>query len=118
MHTFRVRLDDTTDPPVLHIQGEIDLATTDELRAELDRALEDAPTLVVDLEGVTRLPSSASRAPICRETADWVNRRRRAAAVIEPRCATVRKISRSCVSMPLKHARHARHSLVASFAET
>jgi len=55
MHTFRVRLDDTTDPPVLHIQGEIDLATTDELRAELDRALEDAPTLVVDLEGVTFL---------------------------------------------------------------
>ena len=55
MKALRIRLDDSITPPVLQIEGEIDLATTDELRAELERALEDAPTLVVDLEGVSFL---------------------------------------------------------------
>jgi anti-anti-sigma factor len=40
-------------PPVLHVQGEIDLATADELRAALEEALSADPALVLDLAGVT-----------------------------------------------------------------
>ena len=55
MENLRVRLDDSTTPPVLKIEGEIDLATTDDLGATLDRVLTDTPDVMVDLEGVTFL---------------------------------------------------------------
>lgn len=55
MEPLTIRLDDTTDPPTLDIDGEIDLATVDHLRAELDRALAASPTVIVDLDGVTFL---------------------------------------------------------------
>ena len=53
MENLTVRLDDSTTPPVLKIEGEIDLATTDDLGAALERVLTDTPDVVVDLEGVT-----------------------------------------------------------------
>src|SRR5215218_8550850 len=48
-------------PPVLSIEGEIDMATADALRAALEDALAENPDLVVDLQGVTFLDASGIR---------------------------------------------------------
>lgn len=51
------RLAATTTGPVLHLSGEIDLATLPVLRDHLHRAVVDHPAtvVVVDLDGVTAL---------------------------------------------------------------
>jgi anti-sigma B factor antagonist len=41
------------DPPVLQVDGEIDMSTADELRTALEKALAADPTVVVDMAGVT-----------------------------------------------------------------
>jgi anti-anti-sigma factor len=61
MEALRIQLDGSTTPPMLKIDGEIDLATTDELGAALDRALATAPDVVVDLEGVTFIGAAGVR---------------------------------------------------------
>ena len=61
MEALRINLDGSTTPPMLKIEGEIDLATTDELAVTLERALADVPNLMVDLEGVTFLGASGVR---------------------------------------------------------
>ena len=61
MEALRIHLDGSTTPPLLKIDGEIDLATTDELGATLEHALADAPNLMVDLEGVTFLGADGVR---------------------------------------------------------
>jgi anti-anti-sigma factor len=40
-------------PPVLHVAGELDIATAGQLSSALERALSADPTLVVDLGGVS-----------------------------------------------------------------
>jgi anti-anti-sigma factor len=55
MQAFAIHLDDATSPSVLTIEGDIDMATVDELREELDRALAHDADVVVDLERVTFL---------------------------------------------------------------
>ena len=46
--------------PILHVAGELDVATTPELRARLHRALTSGATgVVVDLSGVTFIDSTA-----------------------------------------------------------
>ncbi len=41
------------DPPVLQVDGEIDLSTADQLRTALEEALAANPRVVVDMAGVT-----------------------------------------------------------------
>jgi anti-anti-sigma factor len=41
------------DPPVLQVDGEIDMSTAEELRGALENALSADPTVVVDMTGVT-----------------------------------------------------------------
>jgi anti-anti-sigma factor len=41
------------EPPVLHVEGEIDISTADVLRTALEQALAADPTVVVDMAGVT-----------------------------------------------------------------
>jgi anti-anti-sigma factor len=41
------------DPPVLQVDGEIDLSTVDQLRAALEDALATDSAVVVDMAGVT-----------------------------------------------------------------
>ena len=48
-------------PPVLHVRGELDMATAEELRVALDRALSDDPTVVVDLGDVPFIDLSGVR---------------------------------------------------------
>jgi anti-anti-sigma factor len=61
MDALSARLDDATAPPVLVVEGEIDLANADELRALLDRTLRDVPELTVDLGGVRFLGAAGVR---------------------------------------------------------
>jgi anti-sigma B factor antagonist len=49
-------------PPVLRVQGEVDMASADQLRDALGDALEADPTLVVDLAGVTFIDVAGLRA--------------------------------------------------------
>jgi anti-anti-sigma factor len=49
-------------PPVLHVRGDIDLATADELRLELETSLFTHPTLVVDMAEVTFIDAAGLRA--------------------------------------------------------
>ena len=41
------------EPPVLQVDGEIDMSTAEELRMALEKALATDPTVVVDMAGVT-----------------------------------------------------------------
>jgi anti-sigma B factor antagonist len=41
------------DPPVLQVDGEIDMSTADELRTALEQAVSADPNVVVDMAGVT-----------------------------------------------------------------
>jgi anti-anti-sigma factor len=47
--------------PVLHVQGEIDLATAGQFAAALDQALAAAPRLLVDMSEVTFIDVSGLR---------------------------------------------------------
>ena len=40
-------------PPVLHVRGELDMATADALRFALKRALTDDPAVLIDMSDVT-----------------------------------------------------------------
>lgn len=52
-------LDRPDRPPTVAVRGELDLASADQLRAELDRVSEAQPDLlVVDLSGTTFVDSS------------------------------------------------------------
>jgi anti-anti-sigma factor len=62
MDALTIDLDDASNPRVLTLGGEIDLATADELRAVLDRALADDPDVVVDLRAVTFIDAAGIRA--------------------------------------------------------
>jgi anti-anti-sigma factor len=41
------------EPPVLHVEGEIDISTAADLRTALERAMAADPKVVVDMAGVT-----------------------------------------------------------------
>jgi anti-anti-sigma factor len=41
------------DPPVLQVEGEIDMSTAEDLRSALEKAFAANPTVVVDMAGVT-----------------------------------------------------------------
>lgn len=49
------------DPPVLQVDGEIDLSTADHLQAALEEALSTDPHVVVDMAGVTFLDAAGLR---------------------------------------------------------
>jgi anti-sigma B factor antagonist len=49
------------EPPVLRVEGEIDMATADQLRTALSNALSDDATVVVDMAGVTFIDVSGIR---------------------------------------------------------
>ena len=49
------------DPPVLQVDGEIDLATADQLRAALEKALSAHPNVVVDMAGVSFFDAAGLR---------------------------------------------------------
>jgi anti-sigma B factor antagonist len=61
------------DPSVLRVDGEIDLATADTLRAALEQALSTDPSCVVDMAGVTFFDATGLRvvleAAACRDGA-------------------------------------------------
>ena len=50
------------DTPVLHVDGEIDISTADQLRAAVDHALSTSPNVVVDMGGVTFFDAAGVRA--------------------------------------------------------
>jgi|SRR5689334_22367332 anti-anti-sigma factor len=58
-------------PPVLHVQGELDLATADQLRAALEDAVSAHASVVLDLAGVTFVDVVGLRAIL--EVADTLN---------------------------------------------
>lgn len=43
----------TGAPPRLRVEGEIDLATAEQLQGALEHAMADDPDVIVDMEGVT-----------------------------------------------------------------
>jgi anti-sigma B factor antagonist len=45
-------------PPVMHVGGEIDIATADQLRTALDEAVAADPRVVVDMADVTFIDAS------------------------------------------------------------
>jgi anti-anti-sigma factor len=49
------------EPPVLSIEGEIDIATVDQLRGALEDALAEYPRVVVDMAGVTFIDAAGMR---------------------------------------------------------
>jgi anti-anti-sigma factor len=49
------------DPPVLEVDGEIDLASADELRTALEEALASDPSTEVDLSGVSFFDAAGLR---------------------------------------------------------
>jgi anti-sigma B factor antagonist len=49
------------DPPVLQVDGEIDLSTADQLRTALEKTLTTHPNAVVDMAGVTFFDASGLR---------------------------------------------------------
>ena len=61
MDALKLSLRHDVSPPILSIEGDIDMATADALRAALEDALADTPELVVDLQGVTFLDASGIR---------------------------------------------------------
>jgi anti-anti-sigma factor len=61
MEAIMIRLDDSSSPAVLTVEGEIDMATVEVLRAELDRVLADDTDVVVDLGGVSFLGAAGMR---------------------------------------------------------
>jgi anti-sigma B factor antagonist len=50
------------DPPVLQIDGDIDLATADQLRGALEEALSSEPNVVIDMARVTFFDAAGIRA--------------------------------------------------------
>jgi anti-sigma B factor antagonist len=58
---FRVQRRRRGDAVVVGPEGEIDLAVIDVLRVELEAALEEAPTVVLDLRAVSFLDSTGLR---------------------------------------------------------
>jgi anti-sigma B factor antagonist len=50
-----------SEPPVLRVEGEIDMATADQLRTALSKALSDDAAVVVDMAGVTFIDASGIR---------------------------------------------------------
>jgi anti-sigma B factor antagonist len=56
-----IHLSGRTSPPVLHVKGEIDLATADQLRAALHDAMAADPSVILDMEGVTFIDASGLR---------------------------------------------------------
>jgi|SRR6516165_9812770 anti-anti-sigma factor len=60
-------------PPVLHVQGELDMATAGQLRSALVDRLSTDSKFVLDLGGVTFVDASGLRAIL--ETADSLNGR-------------------------------------------
>jgi anti-anti-sigma factor len=50
------------DPPVLQVDGEIDISTADQLRAALEQAVSANPNVVVDMAGVTFFDAAGLRA--------------------------------------------------------
>jgi anti-anti-sigma factor len=62
MDALTFRLDHEATPPVLSIDGDVDIATADLLRDELASALEAEPRLVVDMDGVQFIDAAGIRA--------------------------------------------------------
>jgi anti-sigma B factor antagonist len=84
MEALMIQLEDGS-PPVLHVHGELDMATADRLRGALEEALSADPTVVVDMAGVTFVDVLGLRAIL--EVADSLNGRGPLALVNAPRVA-------------------------------
>jgi len=61
MERFSVDASVTDRQVVLAVQGEVDLASAERLRGELDRWLSEADTVVVDCAGITFIDSTGLR---------------------------------------------------------
>lgn len=48
-------------PPVLHVRGEVDMATADQLRSALKNAMSADPAVVVDMQDVSFIDLSGVR---------------------------------------------------------
>ena len=72
------------EPAVVKPSGDLDIASVDEFRKELDDAtLESAETLIVDLSDVGFMDSSGLR--VILETNERLRREHRSVAVVAPR---------------------------------
>jgi anti-anti-sigma factor len=49
------------DPPVLQVDGEIDISTADQLRVALENALSADPNVIIDMGGVTFFDAAGLR---------------------------------------------------------
>ena len=49
------------NPPVLRVEGEIDISTAEQLRTALEKALSRNPKVVIDMAGVTFFDASGLR---------------------------------------------------------
>ena len=61
MDALTTSLDREASPPVLSIEGDIDIATEDSLRDALESALAEHPNLVVDMRDVTFIDAAGIR---------------------------------------------------------
>jgi anti-anti-sigma factor len=61
MAPLETKLIDGTSPPVLRVEGEVDLATAGELRDALLDAMAVDPRVVVDMEAVTFIDAAGLR---------------------------------------------------------
>lgn len=82
---------ETGTPPVMHVSGEIDIATAEQLRAELDKALSIDGGLVVDMSGVDFIDGSGLRAIL--SAAETLNGRGPLALVHAPMVARLLKLT-------------------------
>ena len=85
MERFSVQTIETGDRVLVTVAGEVDLAAADGLRAELERRLPAAGTLVVDCAGITFIDSTGLRTLIeAAHRAEEAGSRFRLAAVPAP----------------------------------
>lgn len=71
MELLGIELVDSVSPPVLHVKGEIDIATAGQLEAALGQALARDPTVVVDMTGVLFIDAAGLR--VLLEAAETLN---------------------------------------------
>jgi len=81
---------ETGNPSVLRVQGEIDLATADQLGEALTQALSASQTVVVDMAGVTFIDGAGLRAIV--QAAESMNGRAPLTLVNAPRVAWLLKV--------------------------
>lgn len=89
MEMITTRLE-TGNPCVLRVEGEIDLATADQLGEALDQALSATQAMVVDMAGVTFIDGAGLRVIV--QAAESMNGRAPLTLVNAPRVAWLLKV--------------------------